>query len=241
MSAELPKRNVVVIGKTGCGKSTLANKILCLDDENRKFDVQNSMQSVTSEIENDICKVRIGSTSYSINMVDTIGFSDARRSGTKSNDMIMKEIKKEMKDRAPEGVNLLIFVFKHGRFTEEERVVFDKIQKNFSHLINHISLLVITNCDQLSKEAKEKVITDFKTDPLTKDFAKMMKKGIFTAGFPDTKTLNPMFKWVAIQSMRADIAPIHGIIANASSRFLQYEFNFDDKFWLRIGTVCNYV
>lgn len=239
--SDKPKRNVVVIGRTGCGKSTLANKILCLDDDNRSFDVQNSYQSVTTEVDNTICNIRLGSTTYSINMVDTMGFSDTRKSGAKSDDIIMKEIKKEMKDRAPEGVNLLIFVFKHGRFTEEERVVFDKIQKNFSHLINKISLLVITNCDQLAKEAREKVITDFKTDPLTKDFAKMMTKGIFTAGFPDTKSLNPMFKSVFIESMRADIAPIHRIIASANNRFLQYEFNFDDGFWLRIATVCNYV
>ena len=240
MSTEL-KRNVVVIGKTGCGKSTIANKILCLDDDSRCFDVKSSYCSVTTTIDNTMSNIRMGSTTYNINMIDTMGFSDVCKSGGKSNDMIMKEIKKEMQDRAPEGVNLLIFVFKHGRFTEEERVVFDKIQKNFSSLINHISLLVITNCDQLSKEAREKVITEFRTDPLTKDFAKMMTKGIFTAGFPDTKSINPMFHSAMVQSMKADIAPIQRIIANASSRFLQFELKFDEKLWMRIASVCNYV
>ena len=175
-------RNIVVIGKTGCGKSTIANKILCLDDDHRVFEVRPSYQAVTTDINNAMHNVRIGSSIYRINMIDTIGFSDTRLSGAKSDDAIMKEIKREMQDRAPEGVNLLMFVFKHGRFTNEERVVFDKIQKNFSTLINHISLLVITNCDQLSKEGKEKVISEFRTDPLTKDFAKMMTKGIYICG-----------------------------------------------------------
>ena len=240
MSADL-KRNVLVVGKTGCGKSTIANKVLCLDDDQRAFDVQPSYEAVTRRIENQISRIRMGSTTYDINMIDTIGFSDTRKSGAKSDDMIMKEIKKEMQDRAPEGLNLLIFVFKHGRFTNEERVVFDKIQKNFSHLINHISLLLITNCDTMGKEAREKVIADFRSDPLTKDFAKMMLKGIYTVGFPDITKMNPMFKQIMLQSMRDDISPVHKIIANASSRFLQYELKFDENFWLQIATVCNYV
>lgn len=240
MSADL-KRNVLVIGKTGGGKSTIANKILCMDDDKRVFDVQRSYEAVTRRIENQISRIRMGSTTYEINMIDTIGFSDNRKSGAKSNEMIMKEIKKEMQDRAPEGLNLLIFVFKHGRFTEEERVVFDKIQKNFSHLINHISLLLITNCESMVEEAREKVIADFRSDPLTKDFAKMMTKGIFTVGFPDIATINPMFKQGMLQIMRNDISAVHKIIANASSRFLQYEFNFDENFWLRISAVCNFV
>ena len=240
MSADL-KRNVLVIGKTGCGKSTVANKILCKDDDARIFDVQPSYQAVTTRIANQISRIRMGSTIYEINMIDTIGFSDTRKSGAKSDDMIMKEIKKEMQDRAPEGINLLIFVFKHGRFTNEERVVFDKIQKNFSHLINKISLLLITNCETLGEEAREKVIDDFRSDPLTKDFAKMMLKGIFTVGFPDTKGVKPVFKQEIVQSMKDDISPVHKLIANASSRFLQYELKFDDTLWLRIATVCNYV
>lgn len=236
------KRNIVVIGKTGSGKSTLANKILCLDDDDRRcFEVKPSYQAVTTEIQNMISKIRMGSTTYEINMIDTIGFTDTREKGAKSDDAIMKEIKKEMQDRAPEGVNLLIFVFKHGRFTKEERVVFDKIQKNFSQLINRISMLIITNCDALTKEAREKVIADFRSDPLTKDFAKMMTKGIYTVGFPDTKTINPMFKPAMLQCMKEDMYPIHKLIADASSRFLQYELKFDEKFWLQIATVCNYL
>ena len=234
-------RNIVVIGKTGCGKSTIANKILCLDDDHRVFEVRPSYQAVTTDINNAMHNVRIGSSIYRINMIDTIGFSDTRLSGAKSDDAIMKEIKREMQDRAPEGVNLLMFVFKHGRFTNEERVVFDKIQKNFSTLINHISLLVITNCDQLSKEGKEKVISEFRTDPLTKDFAKMMTKGIFAVGFPELKSLSPMFHSVMLQSMRSDTVSLHRVIANSSSRFLQHEIQFDEKFWIQIATLCNYV
>ena len=235
------KRNILLIGKTGCGKSTIANKILCLDDDHRIFDVQQSYQAVTTKIRNSISNIRIGSSTYSINVIDTIGFSDTRKSGAKSDDAIMKEIKKEMQDRAPEGINLLIFVFKHGRFTNEERVVFDKIQQNFSSLIEHISLLVITNCEQLSTEGKEKVISDFRTDPLTKGFATMMKKGIYAVGFPELHSLNPMFQSVMQQSMRNDIAPLHRIIANSSVWFLQREIKFDENFWIQVSALCNYL
>jgi len=235
------KRNVVVIGKTGSGKSTVVNKILCLDDDERCFDVQLSYQAVTTKIDNTISSMRMGSMTYAINMIDTIGFSDTRISGAKSDDAVLREIKKEMQDRAPEGVNLLIFVFRHSRFTKEEKIVFDKIQKNFSYLINRISMLVITNCEQLSKEGREKVIADFKNDPLTKDFAKMMTKGIYTVGFPDTGTLAPMYKDPVLKSMKEDIYPIHQLIANARDSFLQYEICIDKDFWLRVSAVCNYL
>ena len=91
MSADL-KRNVLVVGKTGCGKSTIANKVLCFDDDQRVFNVQPSYEAVTKRIENQSSRIRMGSTTYEINMIDTIGFSDTRKSGAKSDDMIMKEI-----------------------------------------------------------------------------------------------------------------------------------------------------
>jgi len=235
------KRNVVVIGKTGSGKSTVANKILCLDDDKRCFNVQFSYQAVTTTIDNATRNIPIGSETYAVNVIDTIGFSDTRITGAKSDDAIMKEIKKELTDRAPEGINLLIFVFRHSRFTNEEKAAFDKIQKSFSHLINRISLLVITNCEQLTRGAREKVIIDFKNDPLTKDFAKMMTKGIYTVGFPDTETLAPVFKSAMLQSMKEDISPIHQIIAYARESFLQLEIRTDENFWIQLSFLCNYL
>ena len=49
MSENLDERRVIVIGKTGAGKSNLLNKIL--DCYNNAFRVSYSVESVTSQIE----------------------------------------------------------------------------------------------------------------------------------------------------------------------------------------------
>ena len=113
------QRNIIVLGKTGCGKSTLANKIVCAKEEKKEpFRVELSYKAVTTEIEGAIEHVKIGEATYTINMIDTIGFGDPKR---KDKDTV-EAIKKHMKSRAPEGINLIIFVFKNGRFSVEEKM-----------------------------------------------------------------------------------------------------------------------
>ena len=228
------KRNVIVVGKIGSGKSTLANKIICSDDV---FIIGDQFHAVTEQVTNVIESVNIEGKHYLINMIDTVGLRDT---GTKSDNEIMKEVKKELRARAPEGLNLIIFVFKHGRFTKEEMKVFRKISENFTDVIQDFSLLVITNCDRKSRNAREDIVRKFKEDSLTKNFGAMMRKGIHCVGLPDVKDLNEQEMPSAIEEMKEDMIPIHRAIAEAREMHLQEQIQkrvYVQYFELRYNTV----
>ena len=210
------KRNIVVLGKTGCGKSTLANKIICDDDT---FPVSASFDSSTLMNMHANESIEIGGRTYSINMIDTVGFSDTSKK--KQNNQIMKEINKQLKLRVPEGLNLIIFVLKLGRFTDEEYKVFKKLAGNFSDLIKELSMLVITGCDGKNDKARNDIIKDFRENRKTKPFADIMKKGIFCVGLPDIKELSEEVKETTQLQMDIDMIPIHRVIADAHLLYLQ--------------------
>ena len=176
------KRNIVVLGKTGCGKSTLANKIICHDGT---FQVAATFDSCTNLNIHASVSVAIEGETFTINMIDTIGFSNTTftKKGTKQSMQIMKDINKHLKLTVPEGLSLIIFVLKLGRFTDEEYKVFKRLAGNFSDLIKELSMLVITGCDGKNDNAREDIIKDFKENPRTKPFADIMKKGIFVLAY----------------------------------------------------------
>ena len=203
------KRNIIVLGRTGSGKSTLANNIICQDGA---FN-----QNVTGQITNVVENVRIEGQVYAINIIDTVGLGR----GGKSDNEIMKDIKKHIKRRAPEGLNLIIFVLQNGEFTDEEHNVFRKITKNFKDIISSLSLLVITGCDGKSQKERNDIILKFKTDPVSKQFADIMEKGIHCVG------LSEEVKRTAIQDINNDMIPIHKIIAEARLFYLQDEIQRD--------------
>lgn len=230
------QRNVIVLGKTGCGKSTLANKIICASEENETFKVKESFQAVTTKIVGSIENVVIGTDTYKINMIDTIGFSDNRQRGAMSDNNIVHAIKKHMRARAPEGISLIIFVFRRGRFTEDEQKVFQIMADNFTDYIKEVSCLVITGCDGLNEDARSQLISNFKTDPLTERFATIMTKGIYTVGFPKVSSLSSRAKEAAIEEMKDDIAPIHDMVAKAKIMYLHDEIQIE-TFWEKFS-IC---
>ena len=98
------KRSVVLLGKTGAGKSTVANKI----SGRSKFKVKNVAASVTAKVEDIDSTFEDSGIRYDLQVIDTIGVFDLRR----KNDDTMNEIKKFFQDNAREGVNLVLFVLK---------------------------------------------------------------------------------------------------------------------------------
>ena len=202
------KRNVVVLGKAGCGKSTLASKIIHQDGAFKvasSFKVEGRNSNVKQDVE-------IHGQLYKINMIDTIGLKASRNENTK---IVMREIKTQVKCMAPEGLNLMIFVLRNGRFTHEERIVFRKITDSYNDTINDISLLVITGCDGKSKRECDDIVENFRVNPLTKNVAAVMKKGIYCVGLPDINDLKEELKRSAIEKMTNDMIPICRVIAEA--------------------------
>ena len=124
MAQAVETRNVVVVGKTGAGKSTVANKVLGQE----KFTVKNVAGSVTLDVEAHCCYLddKSSQTRYNLKVIDTVGLFDTKV----KNDAAIKKMKNFFQNECPGGVNLVLFVCRKGRFTEEERSTFDYIMKN---------------------------------------------------------------------------------------------------------------
>ena len=176
-------RNIIVLGKIGSGKSTVCNHIVGRESfavcssvgrsERRKVSFAELRTHTSTDVE------------YHIKVADTqVGLRFF-----KSSSRVVDQLKQKVSKRFPEGVNLLLFVYKSGRFTKEERECIDAIIRNFGPQFSDISALVVTGCEQMGAEERRELVDEFKSSELTKDIANFMRKGIYPVGFPDTTKL----------------------------------------------------
>ncbi|RHZ49125.1 hypothetical protein Glove_529g53 [Diversispora epigaea] len=140
-------RNIVLIGRTGNGKSTLANVIGNMN----RFKESDLGVSETKNIQ--IEKVEVEGITY--RLIDTIGIGDTRLSN--------QEVLNKIADAAYEvkdGLSQLLFVTS-GRFTEEEIDAYDLLRTViFDQNIAKCTTIVRTKFSRFRKPEKCKEDTD---------------------------------------------------------------------------------
>ena len=216
------KRNVMVIGKIGAGKSTVANSIILVDT----FKVGNSVESVTqtAQMTQVVLRYKTG-VEYDLKVIDTIGLD----SHMLSNEDVMKDTKMFLKSNVPEGVHLILFAFKYRQFSPEDYDLFKSIMDLFNARdISDISALVMTRCETESAESRERIVSEFTTHERTRDIAKFMKKGVVCVGFPDLDFVDEMFKEVFKQIAQEDTERLHELIHESN---VVKDIFHDETFW----------
>uniref|UniRef100_A0A671UN56 AIG1-type G domain-containing protein n=1 Tax=Sparus aurata TaxID=8175 RepID=A0A671UN56_SPAAU len=127
---------IVMLGKTGAGRSSLANTIF----GEERFKISHTLNSETRQ-----CKSETRSVNgRSITLVDTPGLFDTHR----SEEELKPEIVRCITECAP-GPHAFLIVLKVDIFTDQEQVGMKKIQKYFSDDVFKSATVVFTHGDQL--------------------------------------------------------------------------------------------
>ena len=165
------KRDILILGKNGQGKSSLGNRILNSPGHYFKINNTDLLQTHTGEA---VVKSWSQSKTYQLKVYDHDGLFDTDVSTAMSS---LFDTNDEL------HLNIVLFVMKQGYFFNTTAQQTLEVIMTMWPDIGSISALIVTHCERLSEEERREEVKKIKMKYPT--IANFMKVGIITVGFPD--------------------------------------------------------
>ena len=218
-------KTIVLLGKTGVGKSTIARHIF--KDEAEKFPNAGSVGSTTR-------KARLYDSIHSLSLgrSDVDNRTKVRVVIMDTNSLHGRKYDLNQLRKPLYKISTVFFVLKYGRVTEEDCEPFEEIIQKLPANVFGVCHLVVTGCEGQDEAARMKIADLYRSDPMTHNLCQSVTQ-IHFVGFPDLNGLLPVMRELYTEGIQKDELAIQEI-AKTSVQFVDLPIH-KERSWCSIS------